>query len=58
MLSELDGDEIKSLRRGWCLGDENFRKELLASVHTRVTESHPAATRRETTEAKARRILQ
>lgn len=52
-----DGEEIKSLRRGWCLGDETFRQELLASVHTRATESHHAATRRETTEAKARRIL-
>jgi hypothetical protein len=29
----------------------------LDSVHTRVTESHPAQTRRETTEERARRIL-
>jgi REP element-mobilizing transposase RayT len=55
--AQADGDEFKPLRRGWCLGGETFRKELLASVHTRVTESHHAATRRETTEAKARRIL-
>ncbi|NOS72050.1 MAG: hypothetical protein HOP33_19260 [Verrucomicrobia bacterium] len=52
-----DDDEFKPIRRGWCLGDETFRKELLESVHTRATESHHAETRRETTEEKARRIL-
>ena len=52
-----DGDEFKPIRRGWCLSDEKFRKELLASVHTRATESHHAQTRQETTEEKARRIL-
>jgi REP element-mobilizing transposase RayT len=52
-----DGDEFKIIRRGWCLGDEAFRKELLAGVHTRATESHHAETRRETTAEKARRIL-
>lgn len=49
--------DYKSIRRGWCLGGETFRQELLEGVHTRVTESHHAATRRETTEEKARRIL-
>ncbi|MCU0784543.1 MAG: hypothetical protein MUF81_10985 [Verrucomicrobia bacterium] len=53
-----DGDEFKPIRRGWCLGGETFRQELLASAHTRATESHHAGTRRETTEEKARRILQ
>ena len=53
---ETDG-EFKAIRRGWCLGDEAFRKELLESIHTRATESHHAGTRRETTEEKARRIL-
>jgi putative transposase len=24
-----DGDELKKIRRGWCLGGETFRKELL-----------------------------
>ena len=53
-----DGDEFKRIRRGGCLGDATFRKELLESAHTRATESHPAETRRETAEEKARRILQ
>ena len=52
-----DADEFKPIRRGWCLGSETFRKELLESAHTRATESHHAQTRRETTEEKARRIL-
>src|ERR1035437_4592239 len=52
-----DGEEFKAIRRGWCLGSETFRQELLEGVHTRATESHHAATRRETTEQKARRIL-
>ncbi len=52
-----DGDEFKAIRRGWCLGSDTFRKELLESAHTRATESHHAETRQETTEEKARRIL-
>src|ERR1035437_2548889 len=35
-----DGEEFKAIRRGWCLGDETFRQELLEGVHTRATESH------------------
>jgi hypothetical protein len=52
-----DGTDLKAIRRGWCLGGDAFRQDLLDSVHTRVTESHPAQTRRETTEERARRIL-
>ena len=55
--AQADGDEFKAIRRGWCLGPETFRQELLASVQTRPTESHHAATRSETTEEKARRLL-
>ena len=52
-----DAADYKSIRRGWCLGGEAFRQELLDGVHTRATESHHAVTRRETAEEKARRIL-
>ncbi len=55
--SQEDGDELKAIRRGWCLGSETFRQELLESVHSRVTENHHAPTRQETTEQKAQRIL-
>jgi putative transposase len=53
-----DGEELKSIRRGWCLGGETFRQELLEQAHARAGENHHAQTRRETGEEKARRILQ
>ncbi|HKW28518.1 MAG TPA: transposase [Verrucomicrobiae bacterium] len=53
-----EGDEFKSIRRGWCLGTEAFRRELLAQAHTRAGENHQATIRRETTEEKARRLVQ
>jgi hypothetical protein len=53
-----DGGEFKNIRRGWCLGGETFRQELLAQTHARAGENHQAQTRRESAEEKARRILQ
>ncbi len=52
-----EGDEFKAIRRGWCLGDETFRKELLEHARTRATENHHAQPRRETVEDKADRLL-
>ena len=52
-----DGDEFKAIRRGWCLGSDMFRKELLESVGAGASEPYRADARRETTEEKARRIL-
>jgi hypothetical protein len=40
------------------LGGETFRKELLEQAHARAGENHDARTGRETTEARARRILE
>ncbi|MBI2927411.1 MAG: hypothetical protein HYY24_17075 [Verrucomicrobia bacterium] len=40
------------------MGDESSRKGLLEAVQTRASESHHGATRRESTEEKARRILE
>jgi putative transposase len=53
-----EGDELSSIRRGWCLGGETFRQELLAQTHARAGENHQAQTRRESAGEKARRILQ
>jgi REP element-mobilizing transposase RayT len=47
--------EFKAVERGWCLGSEEFRRELLASGQIRAT--HYGAERREEQEAKARRLL-
>jgi len=52
-----DDMNYKAIRRGWCLGDEAFRKELLASVGAADAEPFRAEARRETTEERARRIL-
>ena len=51
-------EEFKPIRRGWCLGDEPFRKELLERAGAGTSEPYRADARRETTEEKARRILQ
>ena len=49
--------QYKPLRRGWSLGDQRFRKELLAQMAERVGESHYGAERQETGEAKAEGIV-
>jgi hypothetical protein len=47
----------KSLRRNWCLGDDEFRKELLKRAMKKSGENHSAAERQEAAEAKAERIV-
>jgi hypothetical protein len=55
--SQADGEEFTGIRRGWCLGDESFRQELLERVRAGAGEHQRADARRETMEEKARRIL-
>lgn len=45
------------MRRGWCLGSEAFRQELLAAAGERVGASHYGAERHQTGEEKARGIV-
>jgi hypothetical protein len=47
------GQEWKGLRRGWCLGDEAFRAELLEAAHAKVGPSHYGSERQESAEEKA-----
>jgi hypothetical protein len=49
--------DYRDIRRGWCLGSEEFRKELLASAVERVGPNHYGKERQETGEQKAQRIL-
>ena len=56
--AQAEGDELSSIRRGWCLGGETFRQELLAQASTRAGENHHAQTRRKSVGEKAWRILQ
>ena len=51
------GMDYKLLRRGWCLGDDEFRKELLGQMSDRMGENHYAVERKASGEVKARRIV-
>jgi REP element-mobilizing transposase RayT len=51
------GTDYRTVRRGWCLGDEAFRKELLAQMSERVGENHYATERQESGEARAHGIV-
>jgi putative transposase len=55
--AQAEGDEFKAIRRGWCLGGETFRQDLLENVRARAAESHHAPSRQEAIEERARRIL-
>jgi REP element-mobilizing transposase RayT len=50
-------EQWKRVRRGWCFGDKQFRKELLAEMVERVGESHYGGERQESGEEKAERIV-
>jgi len=51
------GGDWRAVRRGWCLGEETFRQELLAQAHEREGEHHYGSQRRETAEEKGGRIV-
>jgi REP element-mobilizing transposase RayT len=50
--------EFKEVRRGWCLGDKAFRKELLGQMQERRGVEHYGEERFESDEAKALSILE
>src|SRR5436190_10497368 len=52
-----DGEEFKSVVRGWCLGSEAFRKELLAQMSEKAGAENFGPEIRESVEAKAERII-
>ena len=43
-----DDGGLKKIRRGWCLGGEAFRQELLEQAHTRTGDDRIAKLRIET----------
>jgi len=49
--------EFKPVERGWYLGSEAFRAELLAAAEGRVGVSHYGAQRQEIGEARAERLV-
>src|SRR5712671_5657127 len=52
-----DGEEFKGIARGWCLGSEAFRKELLAQMSEQHGPEHYGTEMRESAEQKAERIV-
>jgi REP element-mobilizing transposase RayT len=50
-------EEFKAIRRGWCLGAETFRQELLAQMSQRIGAEHYGVERTETAAARAERII-
>src|SRR5665213_308797 len=54
---EGDPGEWKGLRRGWCLGSDPFKKDLLARLHGTLGEHHSGALRRESEWACAETII-
>src|ERR1017187_2514326 len=50
-------EQLKPLRRGWCLGSEQFRQEMLERMDGKLGENHSGELHRETAEQKANRIL-
>ncbi len=53
-----EAQEFKEVRRGWCLGDKAFRKELLSQMQGRRGPEHYGAERFESDEAKALAIVE
>jgi len=54
---EQEPEEWRRVRRGWCLGDEKFRKELIEAMAPRMRAEHYGQERQETALAKAERIM-
>jgi hypothetical protein len=54
---ETDGAQWEPLRRGWCLGPEAFRQELLDRMAGRLGEHHAGGLGRESAQGKAERII-
>jgi REP element-mobilizing transposase RayT len=52
-----DGQEFKQIVRGWCLGSEAFRKELLAQMTQKRGAEHFGEEIRESAQDKALRII-
>jgi REP element-mobilizing transposase RayT len=54
---ESDRSQRNPLERGWCLGSEKFRADLLERMDSALGEHHSGRLRHESAEAKAERII-
>jgi len=56
--AEDDPKQLKGLQRGWYLGSEAFRKELLAQMAERIGENHYGEERAQSETERAERVVQ
>jgi hypothetical protein len=56
-LEETDPEALKVLRRGWCLGSQSFRREMLLRMEGRLGDHHSGELHRASAEAKGQRIM-
>jgi hypothetical protein len=56
-LEETDEEALKVFRRGWCLGREEFRREMLEKMDGKLGDNHSGELRMENAQAKAERIV-
>jgi hypothetical protein len=56
-LEKDDALALMSLRREWCLGGAEFKKEMLEEMEDRLGDHHSGELRRETADVKAQRIV-
>jgi hypothetical protein len=56
-LETIDEEALKPLRRGWYLGSEQFKEQMLELMEGKVGESQSGELHRETAEQRANRII-
>jgi len=56
-LEAIDEEALKPLRRGWYLGREQFKEQMLELMEGKLGESHSGELHRETAEQRANRII-
>ena len=56
-LEEADEAVLKTMRRGWYIGGEEFRQRLLKQMEAKMGNHHSRALRRESAEAQGQRII-
>jgi hypothetical protein len=56
-LEAIDEEALKPRRRGWYLGSEQFKEQMLELMEGKLGESHSGELHRETPEQRANRII-
>ena len=52
-----DAEGLKVVRRGWYLGDEEFRQELLEQMSGKIGHHHGGREKKESAEQRAQKIV-